>query len=160
MNHTTHIARRLVLSLTFLLAALTTSAHAATEIVRAEFGLFDSSAPGENFFSPTNTVPRKVGQRYGWIIELRTHERSLLVREEYVLPNKLPVNAPVAGTTTNDALLIANPRRHQVSERRLVPHEGRIVGEWAIGAGEAPGPRTLAITIEGTDGVQFDYRVE
>ena len=75
----------------FFVSLLTTSANAAeVKIVKAEFGLFEPGEPGEVMFSPTLTVPRKDGQRYGWVIEVGTDQRSLLVREEYLHPAKAP----------------------------------------------------------------------
>ncbi|MDP2108563.1 MAG: hypothetical protein Q8J67_05880, partial [Rhodocyclaceae bacterium] len=59
---------------------------APVEIISAEFGIFDASKPGELAFEPTDVVPHRVGQRYGWVIEVRTKRRSLSVREEYLLP--------------------------------------------------------------------------
>lgn len=56
------------------------------EIVSAEFGIFDASNPRELVFELTSVVPYRTGQRYGWIIEVRTKKRSLSVREEYLIP--------------------------------------------------------------------------
>ncbi len=141
----------------FFVSLLTTSANAAeVKIVKAEFGLFEPGEPGEVMFSPTLTVPRKDGQRYGWVIEVGTDQRSLLVREEYLHPAK----APVVKTTKDDTLIFPNPRRHQVSERRLVPVGGRIYGEWAVGPNEPAGERHLQVVIDGAPDTRFDYRVE
>ena len=38
---------------------------------KQEFGLFDASNPDELAFEPATVVPQKVGQRYGWVIEVR-----------------------------------------------------------------------------------------
>jgi hypothetical protein len=132
---------------------------APVEIVSAEFGIFDASTPGELAFEPTDVVPQREGQRYGWIIELRTKKRSLSVREEYLLPTA----ASEAGSKLNaagDRLDVPLPRRNQVSQRQLVPVEGRIYGEWAIGPGEPPGRRHLQVIVEGEVAGSFEYEVK
>jgi hypothetical protein len=131
--------------------------EAPIEIVAAEFGIFDASDPKELVFEPTTIVPHKEGQRYGWVIEVRTKKRSLAVREEYLLPTA----ATEAGATlTPSGGTIPLPRRNQVSQRQLVPVGGRIYGEWAIGAGEPPGKRHLQVIIEGQVAGSFDYEVK
>jgi hypothetical protein len=130
----------------------------AVEIVSAEFGTFDDSDPRELVFAPTDVVPHRVGQRYGWIIEVRTSKRTLSVREEYVLP--APATAPKATDALNDSLNIPNQRRSQVSQRQLVPVDGKIYGEWSIGPREPAGHRHLLVIIEGQPGASFEYDVK
>jgi hypothetical protein len=139
--------------------------EAPVEIVSAEFGLFDASNPDELAFEPATVVPQKIGQRYGWVIEVRTSRRSLAVREEYLLPT-----AATAGASAAEAKAAADPaintlnipllRRNQVSQRQLVPVDGRIFGEWAIGPGEPAGRRHLQVIIEGQLGASFEYEVK
>lgn len=142
-----------------LLACASALASAAppVEIVGAEFGVFDAGDPRETTFEPTNVVPHKEGQRYGWIIEVRTKKRSLSVREEYLLPTA----ATEAGTTLGTSGgTIPLPRRNQVSQRQLVPVGGRIYGEWEIGPGEPPGKRHLQVIVEDELAGSFEYEVK
>ena len=161
--------RTLLLLMIFLsgvaLAAPPNPKEAPVEIVSAEFGLFDASNPDELAFEPATVVPQKIGQRYGWVIEVRTSKRSLAVREEYLLPT-----AATAGASAAEAKAAADPaintlnipllRRNQVSQRQLVPVDGRIFGEWAIGPGEPAGRRHLQVIIEGQLGASFEYEVK
>lgn len=133
-------------------------AEASVEIVSAQFGVFDASAPGELALEPTNLIPHQIGQRYGWIIEVRTKKRSLAVREEYLMP--LPPGTKDEPAPSNGTLTIPLQRRNQVSQRQLVPMNGIIYGEWAIGPGEPAGRRQLQIIIEGELGASFDYEVK
>ncbi|MDP3036395.1 MAG: hypothetical protein Q8N07_01580 [Rhodocyclaceae bacterium] len=128
------------------------------EIISAEFGIFDASKPGELAFEPTDVVPHRVGQRYGWVIEVRTKRRSLSVREEYLLPTA--AKAAAAADPLAESLNIATQRRNQVSQRQLVPVDGRIIGEWEIGPHEPAGQRHLQIIIEDRLAASFQYRVE
>ncbi|SDI40560.1 hypothetical protein [Propionivibrio dicarboxylicus] len=127
---------------------------ASLEIVDAEFGVFDASRANEIRFLPTLTVPHRVGQRYGWIIDLNTRQRSVSVREEYLLPSA------VQGGEANGVLVIPMERRNQASQRQLVPQEGRIIGEWEIGPGEPPGRRHLQVFVEGALAADFEYEVK
>lgn len=129
---------------------------AKVAILQAEFGLFEATGTGEIMFSPARTVPRRDGQRYGWVIDVQTDQRTLLVREEYLTPAR----QPVVNLAKDDTLVFPGARRHQVSERRLVPVAGKIYGEWAIGTSEPAGERHLQVVIEGAPEIRFDYRVE
>ena len=140
------------------LAAAQAPKAAAVEIVGAEFGIFDESKPGELVFEPTKAVPHRVGQRYGWIVEVRTAKRSLAVREEYLLP--LPPQAKEAEGAPGGSLKIPLQRRNQVSQRQLVPVDGKIYGEWSVGPHEPAGHRHLQVVIEGQLGADFEYDVK
>ena len=150
-------------ALVFLAAGLAGNVLAASppfEVVRAEFGLFDASDPKAIVFEPTLMVPHRQGQRYGWMIELRTARRSLSVREEYVLPKRETAAPAVAAE--NDAAQVVEllqERRSQVSQRQLVPVDGRIYGEWSIGPNEPAGHRRLQVVIEGQVVARFEFDV-
>jgi hypothetical protein len=128
------------------------------EIVTAEFGTFDARNPSEVVFEPTQIVPHRQGQRYGWAIEVRTTKRSLSVSEEYLLPNAAK---PQQSTDRSAVVLdIPQPRRNQVSQRQLVPVEGMIYGEWVIGPSEPAGHRHLQVVIEGQVAASFQFDVK
>lgn len=151
----------LALAAPLSLADAPAPADAPVEIVSAEFGVFEAEAPGELVFEPTSVIPHRVGQRYGWIIELRTAKRSVSVREEYLLPTTgKPPKAKDAVPPANDTLEIPSQRRHQVSQRQLVPVEGKIYGEWSIGPNEPAGHRQLQVVVEGQVAANFGYDVK
>lgn len=133
------------------------------EILAAEFGLFEDSRPGELDLVPTTVVPRKQGQRYGWVIELRTRSKSVAVREEYLLPTPAAAagkSTPPPSDPLSESLQVDAQRRHQVSQRQLIPVDGRIYGEWSIGPKEPPGPRHLQVVVEGQVAARFKYEVK
>ena len=161
------IRRKLLLVLAYMsavasvaFAAPPNSKEGPVEIVGAEFGIFDASNPKELVFEPTDVVPHKEGQRYGWTIEVRTTRRSLAVREEYLLPTAATEAGPTGSLTGSSSMNIPLPRRNQVSQRQLVPVNGRIYGEWAIGPNEPAGRRHLQVIVEGQLGASFDYEVK
>lgn len=147
----------LLLSIQLAFAAPPQPRDGDVQIVSAEFGIFDASNPKRLVFEPGQLVPHREGQRYGWIIEVRTRKRSLEVREEYLLPTE----ATEAGATMGPSGgTIPLPRRHQVSQRQLVPMRGQIYGEWAIGPGEPAGKRHLQVIVEGQIAGSFEYEVK
>lgn len=144
----------------FLFACLFLAASRAfaLEVVSAEFGVFDASDPQRIVFVPADVVPRRAGQRYGWMIELRGAGRSVSVREEYLLPSRA-----VEGRTESAEgmkLVIPLERRSQVSQRQLVPVDGRIYGEWSVGPQEPAGPRRLEVVVEGQVAASFAFEVK
>jgi hypothetical protein len=151
----------------FLCAALFAGAAVAAppvpvelplEIVGAEFGTFDYSDPAETVFEPTRVIPHRQGQRYGWIIEVRTKRRSLSVSEEYLLPNPAQVRSSMVGKT--EVMDIPERRRNQVSQRQLVPVDDLITGEWEVGPSEPAGHRSLQVVVEGQVAAVFEYDVK
>lgn len=148
--------RKLIIASTLAFAGIATAAPPpapVVEILGADFGIFEEVAPRELAFEPTRVVPHKEGQRYGWVIEVRTTKRHLSVREEYLLPSRV-----VDEGRKGDTIVIPLDRRAQVSERQLAPVDGRIYGEWAVGPGEPPGKRRLEVIVEGQP-VSFEYEV-
>lgn len=129
----------------------------AVEVVAAEFGIFDASDPLRVIFEPTRVVPHREGQRYGWMIELRGAKRSVSVREEYLLPSRAVEGR--TDTPEGAKLVIPLERRNQVSQRQLVPVDGRIYGEWSIGPQEPPGRRQLDVVVEGQVAASFEFEV-
>lgn len=130
----------------------------AVEVVAAEFGVFDASDPQRVIFEPTRVVPHREGQRYGWMIELRGIKRSVSVREEYLLPSRAVEGRTDSAEGTK--LVIPLERRNQVSQRQLVPVDGRIYGEWSIGPQEPPGRRQLDVVVEGQVAASFEFEVK
>ena len=129
------------------------------ELVSAEFGVFYATDAGEQVFEPSAVVPHKVGQRYGWVIEVRTGYRSLGVREEYLLASLSKIEEK-DGDIFSDNFKILLPRRNQVSQRQLVPVDGKILGEWAIGAEEPAGRRHLQVFVENQLAADFEFEVK
>ena len=140
------------------LSAPSVAIAAGVEIIEAEFGLFQEGRGNEILFQPSNVVPKAVGQRYGWIIDVRTNKRSLAVREEYVLPPSPKQKEPDNPVAKN--LHIPDLRRSQVSQRQLAPVDGQIVGEWSIGPDEPAGKRRLQVVVEGEVAATFDFEVK
>ena len=129
------------------------------EIVGAEFGIFSTGAKGEQVFEPSNVVPHRLGQRYGWIVEVRSRLRSVSVREEYLLPSQ-GKDLAKQGDSDTETINIKLPRRSQVSQRQLVPVDGKVFGEWSIGPQEPAGHRHLQVIVENEIAGDFEFDVQ
>ena len=154
--------KTLALTFAVLITGVATAAEpppaATVEVLSAEFGVFDASVAGELAFQPTLEVPHTVGQRYGWIIQLRTNRRSVEVIEEYVLADTKA--ATPSADPVQESLAVPSQRRNQVSQRQLVPVDGQIYGEWGIGPKEPLGVRQLQVKVEGKVAATFRYEVK
>ncbi|MBS1230631.1 MAG: hypothetical protein H6R17_3908 [Proteobacteria bacterium] len=150
--------KKIVIVILVLVARMACAAQPVpvpVKILSAEFGLFSTNDSGEQLFEPAQVVAHRVGQRYGWIIEVSS-ARRLSVREEYLLPNTTkPATDPLS-----ESLSVPLQRRNQVSQRQLVPVEGRIYGEWAIGPNEPAGHRHLQVVIEDQVAASFEFDVK
>lgn len=136
----------------FMAVALAAPEAPPVQIGAADFGLFDASTPDELNFEQSKVVPRRVGQRYGWVIEVITKKRRVSVREEYLLP-------PKAGAVASPDIILMDTRR-QVSQRELTVVSGKIYGEWSVGPGEPPGHRHLQVFVDNELAGDFEFDVK
>lgn len=127
------------------------------EVVAAEFGLFEERK-GELVFTPAEVVPHVLGQRYGWIMEVRTKRHAVAVTEEYVVPRPNTGSAEEKEVARN--LGLSNDKRIQVSQRLLVPREDHIYAEWSVGPSEPTGHRRLQVLVEGEVAARFEFDVK
>jgi hypothetical protein len=51
-------------------------------------------------------------------------------------------------------------RHNQISQRQLVPVEGKIYGEWEVGPNEPAGHRHLQVVIEDQVAASFEFEVK
>src|SRR5271154_4511755 len=58
------------------------------EVIRADFGLFNTTNSGKPVFVSAKVVPFVPNQQYGWVILLRTNKPNIKWREELTLPQK------------------------------------------------------------------------
>jgi hypothetical protein len=150
------VGRAAILGLVVLLSCLAATAGAMVGpaenptaqdvvIVRAEFGLFNTSGSSEQRFVPSSTVPYVVDRGYGWIILIETKKPKVRWREELTLP------APPAtwgepekrGTQS-----ISDDKRVSVIEREVEPKDGLIFNVWAVAAGDPKGHYVIRVIIE------------
>jgi len=130
---------------------------AEVEVVAAEFGLFEERK-GDLVFTPAEVVPHVLGQRYGWVIEVKTKKRPLAVVEEYVVPHPNQGSPTELEVARN--LGLSNDKRIPVSQRLLTPMDDHIYAEWSVGPNEPVGHRRLQVLIEGRVAARFEFDVK
>ncbi|GBG00883.1 hypothetical protein AZSI13_02100 [Azospira sp. I13] len=127
------------------------------EVVAAEFGLFEERK-GDLVFTPAEVVPHVLGQRYGWVIEVKTKKRSLNVTEEYVVPHPNQGSPTELEVARN--LGLSNDKRIPVSQRILRPQDDHIYAEWSVGPNEPVGHRRLQVLIDDRVAARFEFDVK
>ncbi len=133
------------------------TAPADVQIIRAEFGLFNSSTSDGIVFVPSKTVPLVEGQGYGWRILLKTNKSKIKWREEFTLPS-----API---TWGDAEAqginsVSKNRKVSVMEREDSPVEGVIFNTWTVARGDPTGHYFMRVIIDKRYERVFEFDVQ
>lgn len=126
------------------------------EVVRAEFGLFGAPESDEPAFTPTDVVPHRENQRYGWIVLLKTNKSRIRWREEFTLPSPPGSwgDAEPQGVRT-----LSPDRTTAVTEREVTPDQGLIYNAWSVAPGDPVGRHEMRVIIEGAKEIRFEFEV-
>jgi len=153
----------------FLLALLTlagcagpaaleqSAAKLPIEVVKAEFGLFNALETGRPPFIATPLVPLVVNQAYGWVIVLKTSEKTVRWREEFTLP---AAPATWGGPERIGTRSMSDDGRTTITEREVTLHNGAIFNSWSVAPGDPTGTYRMRVTIEDRLVRTFEFRVE
>lgn len=126
------------------------------KVVRAEFGLVGAHAD-EPAFTPTDVVPYRERQGYGWIILLKTNKSRIKWREEFTLPS----SPRTWGEGEKQGIQTVSPdRKTSVTEREVTPDDGLIYNSWAVAPGDPRGRYLIRVIIEGIKEVNFEFDVQ
>src|SRR5262245_12758019 len=122
----TRTARTMALAACLAAAACRPAGEGPVEVTHAIFGVYRTPHVGRTEFEPTRVVPFAVGQRYGWLIGVKTARPRIRWREELVLPS------PPAtwGPRKIGSRRIAADNRSIVIEREVTVASGFIVHAW------------------------------
>ena len=115
------------------------SAQPAFEVVSAEFGLFNAMETGRPPFIPTPFVPLQEGQAYGWVIVVKTADKTVRWREEFT------------PSGSGDAA---------VTEREVTLYNGAVFNSRAIAKGDPAGTYRMRVSVNGKVVRTFEFRVE
>jgi hypothetical protein len=114
----------------------------------AEFGTFQSDPQGNLDFTAATSVPKRPGQSYGWVVNVRTSRLKLHVREEHIIWDvQVQKESGEQGPMT------------VFNEVDVEPTGGVIYSTWQVAPDEPSGRRTLKVSIEGTLVKEFQYTV-
>jgi hypothetical protein len=126
-------------------------------VKRAQFGILETNAAGEENFVATKDVPAEDGQSFGWVVEVDTSRPSLHWQEHLRLP------APPAdwGDAASDPdVIISADGRSVVAQGDDLVEEGELSRfYWSLAPGDPAGDYEMDIAVEGKPVGHFAFRV-
>jgi len=134
-----------------------TPASPDLEVIRADFGRFDTTPSGSWILTTSTSVPLKVGQHYGWSILLKTSKPAVKWREEFTLPS-----APATwggGDAPDPRRTVSSDRKTSVLEVEAVPERDTIDHMWEVVPGDPEGHYVIRVTIDGANEQVFEFDV-
>ena len=130
---------------------------AISEVVSAEFGLFNSLESGKPTFVPATTVPLVPDQAYGWVIVLRTIKPTIKWREEFALPTKPSTwgdSESLGGTSVSGSGRVAT------TEKEVSPDGGIIFHSWSVAPGDPTGRYVIRVYVDEALVRTFEFDVQ
>jgi hypothetical protein len=128
------------------------------EVLRADFGLFDTTQSGKWVLTPSAVVPLKQGQHYGWSILLKTSRPTVKWREEFTLP--APPSTWSGDEPAAEGQTISPNGMTSVVESDAVPINGVIEHVWEVAPGDPKGHCIIRVTIDGGNQQVFEFDVQ
>lgn len=124
---------------------------------RAEFGVLETTAEGEERFVPGDSLPAVEGTTFGWVLEVETQRESLHWQEHLRLP-KAPADW---GDASDDPdVLIARDGKSVAAHGEDAVEDGELRRfYWTLSTGDPAGDYELDVAIEGRTVAQFRFRV-
>src|SRR5882724_7560780 len=126
-------------------------------VKRAQFGVLETNAAGEENFVPTQEIPAEDGATFGWVVEVDTSRPSLHWQEHLKLPRP---PADWGDAATDPDIIIAADGRTVVAEGDDLIEDGELSRfYWALAPGDPAGDYEMDIAIEGRPVGHFAFRV-
>ena len=124
---------------------------------RAQFGVLDTSADGDERFTPLNEVPAEEGRVFGWVLDVETSRESLHWQEHLQLPH---APADWGEAATDPDVLISTDGRSVVAQGDDLVEDGELSRfYWALAAGDPQGNYVLDVAVEGKPVAHFAFHV-
>lgn len=126
-------------------------------IRRAQFGVLESDAEGEDRFRATRELPAEDGTTFGWRIEVETTRESLHWQEHLRLPRP---PADWGDVEDDEDIAISKDGRSAAAQGDELVEEG-VVDRfyWSLATGDPAGDYELDLAIEGRPIAHFRFRV-
>lgn len=128
-----------------------------TEILSAQFGLFNPPESGKAFFIPTKSVPYIEHQGYGWIIVIKSSKPKVRWREEFTLPSSPKTWGEGNAKCINS---ISHDRRTSIIECEEKFASGIISHSWSVAPGDPRGHYIIRVIVDGTEERSFEFDVQ
>ena len=126
-------------------------------IRRAQFGLLETGADGDERFVPATEIPAEDGRVFGWVLEVETSRESLRWQEHLQLPRP---PADWGDAATDPDVLISKDGRSVVAQGDDLVEDGELSRfYWSLAPGDPPGDYELDVAVEGRPVAHFAFRV-
>ena len=145
--------RTTALALSLTLAAAM-AAQAATQITKADFGVFAKGLIGQPKFTPTRVVDSSKDKGYGWAIWLNTDKPKVHFHEVITLPSAVKV-------WPSDAFTKVNPTHTgAVTDKDVTPKDGMVSNLWSVSPDDPKGKYQIRVSVDGQPEKVFDFEVK
>ena len=124
---------------------------------RAQFGILESNAAGDENFVPAKELPAEDGTTFGWVVQVDTTRQSLHWQEHL----KMPQPPTDWGDAASDPdITISADGRSVVAEGDDMVEDGELSRfYWALAPGDPAGEYEMDIAVEGKPVGHFAFRV-
>jgi hypothetical protein len=124
---------------------------------RAEFGLLETDADGEEHFAAASELPAEDGQVFGWVVELDTTRSSVRWQEHL----RMPGPARDWGDVESDPdIVLSKDGKSALAQGEELVENGELSRfYWSLASGDPAGPYELDLAIEGRPVAHFVFRV-
>lgn len=140
---------------TILLGGCDKEPYPPVEIMGATMGIIVEDPDKPTRRIRTNIVPLKPGQKYTWVIYLRTNKEKVRFSE------RIELAGPTTWGVRSDVKYeISQDKRSVTVEREKTKDVGVIYGTWGVSEGDPPGKATLTIRIEDKVEHKFDFELK
>ncbi len=137
----------------FLLNGCSNENYPPVEIMGSRFYIVNLDSDQNRSFSDTKIVPLNEGQKYGWLLALRTNKNSVRYTQEITLADA--VNWDIQGEEYH----ISPDQKSVTVDRTKSLYKGTIGGTWGVSKGDPPGKGTIKVIIEGKVAHIFEFEL-
>ena len=126
-------------------------------IKRVQFGILETSADGEEHFTPAQELPAEDGLVFGWKIEVDTTRPSLRWQEHLQLPR---APADWGDVATDQDVLISKDGKSVLAQGEDLLENGELSRfYWSLASGDPAGAYQLDLAVEGRPIAHFSFKV-
>ena len=122
----------------------------STKLISCRFGLLDSDTKR---FTETSNIPYKLGQPYGWIVEVPATDSEIKVVEFLKLPG-------AGNWITGDRVHVSKQKDLGVVEYFAKPTNGIISSFWSIAPNDPAGSHCFRVYIGNADPITFSFSIQ
>jgi hypothetical protein len=125
------------------------------KVTKAEFGVFRQDKYGKIKFIPTKKVPLQEGLVYGWQLQIKNYEGSLVWKEIFKLPR-----LPLTWVNQNGYnFSLSHDGTAAITEKIAEVKKGVVNNSWTVTLGDPPGKHLIEVYIASHHVASFEFEV-